>query len=330
MRYFVTGATGFVGGRVVRQLREVGHEVRALVRDPRHAQDLVDLGVEVHPGDIREPITMRKPMEGVDGVFHMAAWYKVGSDEQAYAQSINVSGTRNVLRLMKQLGIPKGVYTSTVAVFSDTHGQLVDERYRYDGPMLSEYERTKHEAHYKVALPMIEEGLPLVIVMPGVVYGPGDRSPIHDAFVQYLRGRLPVAPKGTRFCWAHVDDVARGHVLAMEKGQVGESYILAGEPCGFLEVLELAEGITGIKAPRIHVPAAPLRAVASLMEKVERYVPVPATYRSDSLRSTAGVTYTARADKAHRELGWHSRPLEEGLRETLAHQMSELGLAPPS
>ncbi|MEM9457710.1 MAG: NAD-dependent epimerase/dehydratase family protein [Myxococcota bacterium] len=330
MRYFVTGATGFIGGRVVRQLREVGHEVRALVRDPEHAKDLAQLGVELYPGDIRDPTTMREPMKDVDGVFHLAAWYKVGSDEQAYAHSINVAGTRNVLRLMKTLGISKGVYTSTVAVFSDTQGQMVDEQYRYDGPMLSEYERTKHEAHYKVALPMIEQGLPLVIVMPGVVYGPGDHSPIHDAFVQYLRRRLPVAPKGTRYCWAHVDDVARGHVLAMDKGHTGHSYILAGEPYGLVELLKLAEGITGIKAPRLQVPAAPLRAVASLVERLERYVPVPATYRSDALRSAAGVTYTARADKARRELGWHARPLEDGLRETLTHQMTELGLTPPS
>ncbi|MCB9714578.1 MAG: NAD-dependent epimerase/dehydratase family protein [Myxococcales bacterium] len=330
MRYFVTGATGFIGGRLVRQLREVGHEVRALVRDPGKAQDLVQLGVELHPGDIREISTMRRPMEGVDGVFHVAAWYGLGSDEAAYAHSINVSGTRNVLTLMKELQIPKGVYSSTVAVFSDTHGQLVDESYRYDGPMLSEYERTKHEAHYGVALPMIEDGLPLVIVMPSVVYGPGDSSPMHDAFVQYLRGRLPMVPKGGRYCWAHVEDVARGHVLAMDKGRAGESYILAGEPYGLVEALELAEGITGIKAPRLRVPAAPIKALARVVEKVERYVALPSTYRSESLRGTAGVTYLGRADKARRELGWHARPLEEGLRETLTHDMSALGLAPPS
>jgi nucleoside-diphosphate-sugar epimerase len=315
MRYFVTGATGFIGGRVVRQLREMGHEVRALVRDPGRAQDLAALGIELHSGDIREASTMRGPMDGVDGVFHIAAWYKLGSDEAAYAQSINVGGTRSVLGLMKQLGIPKGVYTSTVAVFSDTHGQLVDERYRYDGPMLSEYERTKHAAHYKVALPMIAAGLPLVIAMPGVVYGPGDRGPLRDAFIQYLQGRLPLVPKGARYCWGHVDDIARGHVLAMEKGEPGQSYILAGEPYGLIEALDLA---------------APIKAVARVIERLERYVPLPATYRAEALRGSAGVTYLARSDRAHRELGWHSRPLEEGLRETLAHEMTALGLSPPS
>ncbi len=329
MRYFVTGATGFIGGRVVRQLREVGHEVRALVRNREQARELAALGVELHSGDIRDKPAMRRPMEGVDGVFHIAAWYKLGSDEAAYAHSINVGGTRNVLELIRELQIPRGVYTSTVAVFSDTHGQLVDESYRYDGPMLSEYERTKHEAHYRVALPMIEQGLPLVVVMPGVVYGPRDRGPLRDAFLQYLKGQLPAAPRGARYCWAHVDDVARGHILAMEKGDVGQSYILAGEPYGFLDALDLAEGITGVRAPRVRLPAAPVKAVASLLERIERYVAIPSTYRAESLRSTAGVTFTARADKAHRELGWNSRPLEEGLRETLTHEMSALGLTPP-
>ena len=313
MRYFVTGATGFVGGRVVRQLREVGHEVRALVRSPVRAGELAALGVELHEGDIRDGASMKAPMEGVDGVFHIAAWYKLGSDEAAYAQSINVAGTRTVLRLMKQLGIPKGVYTSTVAVFSDTHGQLVDEGYRYDGPMLSEYERTKHAAHYEVALPMIEEGLPLVVVMPSVVYGPGDQSPLHDAFIQYLQGRLPAVPKGTRYCWAHVDDIARGHVLAMEKGRPGESYILAGEPYGFIEALELAEGITGVKAPRVHLPAAPVRAVAALVERLERTAAELRSGTLDADRAAALVDDCARiAGEAGAELDRRVRAADQG------------------
>jgi nucleoside-diphosphate-sugar epimerase len=135
---------------------------------------------------------------------------------------------------------------------------------------------------------------------------------------------------GARYCWAHVDDVARGHVLAMDKGRPGESYILAGEPYGLVDALDLAEGITGVPAPRVRLPAAPVKAVAKLVERLERYVPLPATYRSESLRGCAGVTYLARSDKARRELGWTCRPFEEGLRQTLTHEMSALGLVPPS
>src|SRR5690349_23783726 len=127
MKYFVTGASGFIGGQVARQLVAAGHEVVALVRTPGKADDLAKLGVQLHPGDITNKASLRAPMTGVDGVFHIAAWYKIGVRDKRDAEHINVQGTRNVLEMMRDLGIAKGVYTSTVAIFSDTHGQVVDE-----------------------------------------------------------------------------------------------------------------------------------------------------------------------------------------------------------
>ena len=168
-------------------------------------------------------------MQGVDGVFHIAAWYKIGVRDKRDAEPINVQGTRNVLELMKELGVPKGVYTSSTTVNSDTHGRLVDETYRYTGPHLSEYNRTKWAAHYQVAAPMITKGLPLVIVMPSAVYGPGETGIMHDLLVKYLRGKLPMIPEGLANSWVHVDDVAQGHILAMEKGQIGQTYIIGGD-----------------------------------------------------------------------------------------------------
>src|SRR3989449_2994662 len=200
-KYFVTGATGFIGGRVTRQLVDAGHEVVAIARNPERAGDLVSLGVDVHPGDIRDPDSLHGPMAGVDGVFHIAGWYKIGSKDSADGERINVAGTRNVLTAMRDLGIPKGVYTSTLAVFSDTHGELVDETFRSDGPCLTGYDRTKWIAHYEVAEPMIRAGLPLVIVQPGVNYGPGDTSEIRPLIVRYLQRRLRALPKRTAYCW---------------------------------------------------------------------------------------------------------------------------------
>jgi nucleoside-diphosphate-sugar epimerase len=118
---------------------------------------------------------------------------------------------------------------------------MVDENYRYDGPHLSEYDRTKWVAHYEVAEPMIAAGLPLVIVMPGLVYGPGDTSSLRTTLIQYLQRKLPMIPKQSAFSWAHVDDIARGHILAMEKGKVGESYIIAGPTSTLEDALALAE-----------------------------------------------------------------------------------------
>lgn len=324
MRYFVTGATGFIGGVVVRQLVEAGHDVVALVRAPEKAGRLAALGIKLAPGDITDKESMRAAMSGVDGVFHLAAWYQVGVRDHSMAEQINVQGTRNVLELMLELGITKGVYTSTIAVFSDTQGKLVDESYRYEGPHLSEYDRTKWLAHYQVAEPMMKAGLPLVIVQPSVVYGPGDTSPMAETFKQYLRRRLPMLPRGTMFCWAHVDDVARGHLLAMEKGQPGQSYILSGPPHSMIEVFQLAEKITGVKAPRLHVSPGIMRLMSKFMEPVTRVMPLPTMYHPESLRVAAGVTYIASNEKARRELGFTVRPLDQGLRQTLPVMMKEL------
>lgn len=328
MRYFVTGATGFIGGRLVRQLRAAGHEVRALVRTPSKAKDLAGLGISLHSGDITDTESMRAAMRGSDGVFHLAAWYRIGArpSERRVAERINVQGTRNVLELMRELGVPKGVYTSTLAVFGDTEGWVGDESYRHAGPWISEYDRTKWKAHYEVAVPMIQSGLPLVIVQPGVVYGPGDTSVIGDLLRQYLRRRLPIRPHGAAFCWGHVDDTAQGHVLAMDRGRAGESYILAGPPHTLEEALEIAEEITGIRPPWLRPPAMLLRAMAALASAVETVIPLPPTYSGETLRIAAGATYLASSEKAQQELGFMARALEDGLRETLLHEMTTLGM----
>lgn len=326
MRYFVTGATGFVGGRVTRQLLAAGHHVVAVVRSPANAADLAALGVELHQGDVTDKESMRVPMTGADRVFHIAGWYKIGTKDKSDGAKINAEGTRNVLELMHELGIAKGVYTSTLAVFSDTHGQLADETYRYDGPHLSEYDRTKWVAHYEVASPMIAAGLPLVIVQPGLIYGPGDTSSVRTTFIQYLQRKLPLLPTKTAFSWAHVDDVARGHILAMERGKPGESYIIAGPTHTLVEGMSIAERITSIPVPRIRIAPAVMKTMAETMGMVERVLPVPDTYSSEYLRVSAGVTYIGDNAKARRQLGYAPRSLQEGLRETLEHEMRLLGM----
>src|SRR5437879_8684654 len=162
-KYFVTGATGFIGGRVTRRLVDAGHDVVASARSPESARDLESIGVDVRRGDITNPDSLRGPMVGVDGVFHIAGWYKIGSKDPSEGERINVAGTRNVLSAMKELRVPKGVYTSTLAVFSDTHGQLVDETYRHNGRWLTEYDWTKWIAYSEIAERMIRAGLPLAI-----------------------------------------------------------------------------------------------------------------------------------------------------------------------
>lgn len=330
MRYFITGGTGFIGSRIAAQLRATGHDVAAVVRDPERAMALGAMGVSLHKGDITDKESMRRPMAGADGVFHVAGWYKVGARDKSPGMRINVEGTRNVLELMRDLRIPRGVYTSTLAVFSDTHGRMVDESYRYDGPHLSEYDRTKWLAHYEVAEPMIRDGLPLTMVLPGAVYGPGDNSSLGQSFALFLRRRLPLAPMRTRLCWAHVDDVARGHILAMEKGRPGECYIIAGEPHDLVEAYAIASRITGLPQPPLRLPPWGMRGLAVIMAAIGALVPLPMAFAAESLREAAGVTYLGSDGKARRELGYATRSLPDGLAETLPVVAARLGVRLPA
>lgn len=175
---------------------------------------------------------------------------------------------------------------------------------------------------------MIDAGLPLVIVQPGVVYGPGDEGPTRDSLRQFLSGKMPLLPHGTAYCWGHVDDTARGHVLAMQRGAVGQSYIIAGPPHTLIEAMELAAKISGVPAPRLRAPASLLKLMSHLMRPVDALVALPESYTPEFLRIVAGATYIGSNAKAKRELGIEMRSLEAGLPETLEHEMRQLGMTP--
>jgi nucleoside-diphosphate-sugar epimerase len=324
-RYFLTGATGFIGAELTKQLIGRGHQVVALARSPEKAPLLKTLGVELHAGDITDRDSLRAPMQGADGVFHVAAWYKVGVIEPA-AESINVGGTRNVLDTARELNIPRVVYTSTVSVFGDTKGRLVDESHYARGPFLTEYDRTKWIAHYEVALPMARAGLPLVIVMPGLVYGPGDTSAVHTSLAQLLRGRLFMTPSRVAFSWGYIEDIARGLRQAMELGRAGESYLLTGPVHTFQEAMALAARIAGKRPPPLHPPPFVMRMLAHATAFLERF-DIRGPYHAEVLRLMAGTTWIASSAKAERELGFTTRSLDEGLRHTIEHELRRLGMA---
>jgi len=320
--YLLTGATGFVGGVLARQLVAAGHSLRAIVRTPAKAIALRELGVELHLGDVTDKTSMRAPMAGVAGVFHVAGWYKLGvtARDRATAEAINVHGTRNVLELMRELGIPKGVYTSTLAVNSDTHGQLVDETYRFDGRHLSIYDETKARAH-DLANEFVAGGLPLVIVQPGVIYGPGDTSSLKTTLLQFLQRKLPAIPAKTAFCWTHVDDVARGHVLAMQRGQAGRSYFICGPVHTMEEGLEVASDVSGVPMPRIRLQPGMMRALSKVTGLIEKFATLPADYASETLREMAGTTYIGSNARAKTELGWTVRELRDAWAETVRAEL---------
>src|SRR5688572_5176801 len=231
MKVFVTGATGFVTGTVTLQLLARGDQVRALVRDASRGRTLERAGATVVAGDLSDAGSLRRGMEGVDAIVHGAAIYEVGIPplRRPAMYETNVLGTQRVLEAALAAGVRRVVYVSTCAVFGNTRGAIVDETYTRSGPYTSYYEETKVRAH-EIALALAERGLPVSIAQPGGVYGPGDSSALGGLMRTFTQGRLPFVPfPDTGLNFVHVDDVARGIVLVLDRGQAGRSYVLGGE-----------------------------------------------------------------------------------------------------
>jgi len=247
----------------------------------------------------------------------------MGLEFKDQMMAVNAEGTRHVLGTALEVGVPKMVYTSTVGVFGNTHGKIVDETYRVDKQSLkSEYERTKWAAHYEVAVPLQQKGAPLVIVQPGGVTGPGDTSPLNMVYDFYLN-RMPVmmGPQAG-LTVAHVDDIVAGHLLAMEKGHNGESYILAGPSLSYKQMMEMWQSICGVPAPKIWLPGWTADLSASLVAGLEKVFKLKMTLSSEALTTQADYTFYAKADKARRELGWQPRPLEQTFKEVLDDKLA--------
>ena len=310
MHYFVTGATGFVGGYLTSQLLAGGHEVTALVRSREDARDIAEYGVRPHVGTVVDKETMRRGMRGVDGVFHTAG-HRLAFRDRSTMEAVNIGGTRNVFELVKELSIPKCVFTSTLNVFSDTGGRLATEEDRFSGRHLTEYDRVRAEAHFGLALPMMAAGVPIVALLPGMVYGPRDTSPMAQLLTRAMLGKV-FAVTDTTYCWAHVMDVAHAHILAMQFGRPGEAYIVGGPPHSVRDALVIAGDSAGRRRAPIPIPARLAQVGAAVIGTaaavVRRWRPV-----ADRLRVGSGVTYIGDDAKAREELGFAPRDLRTGL-----------------
>jgi nucleoside-diphosphate-sugar epimerase len=320
MRVFVTGGTGFIGGHVVAKLRERGDEVRALVRTPEKGAALAERGCELVPGTLADGQILREAMQGCDAAVHGAAIYEVGIPRSKHGEmyEANVVGTENVLRAALETKLERVVYISTVGAFGNTRGRVVDETYEHAGiEFTSYYEQTKHEAHRLAKRLIAEEGLPCVIVQPGGVYGPRDHSPLGQQMNQFLAGRMPLlAFPELGLNMVHVDDVADGVLLALDKGRPGESYVLGGELTTMRELIETLARVSGRKAPRRALPTPMLKAMTPLGPVIGKVMGQGPNLR-ELISSGDGVTFWAKHDKAMNELGYSPRGLERGLRDML-------------
>ena len=320
MKVFVTGGTGFIGGEVVRQLRERGDEVVCLVRNPEKAERLTALGCQLASGDLSDETAIRGGVEGCDAVVHAAAMYEVGipASKRPVMWEANVAGTERVMKATLEAKVPKVVYVSTVGAFGNTQRRVVDESYEHPGKeFTSYYEETKLEAHRVVKRMISEQGLPAIVVQPGGVYGPGDTSQVADLLEQFLAGKLPLLPfPELGICLTHVEDIAAGILLALDKGKLGETYVLSGPVTTMRDAVETVAGISGRKAPKHALPVPLMRAMIPIGPLVGKLMGQPPNLR-ELISSGDKVTFWASHEKASRELGYAPRGMEEGLRQTL-------------
>jgi nucleoside-diphosphate-sugar epimerase len=320
VKVFVTGATGFIGGEVARQLRQRGDEVVALVRNPAKGTKLTQLGCELVAGDLGDEAALRKGMTGCDAVIHAAAMYEVGipAKQRPAMWEANVAGTERVMEAALEERVPRIVYVSTVGIFGNTHGRIVDETYENpETDFTSYYEETKLEAHKVVDRMIAERGLPAVIVQPGGVYGPGDTSQVADLLEQFFAGRLPLLPfPELGICMTHVEDIAGGILLGLGKGTPGEAYVISGLATTMREAVETVARISGRKAPKRNLPTGLMKAMIPFGPVVGKVMGQPPNLR-ELISSGDNVTFWAGYAKAERELGYSPRGMDEGLRQML-------------
>jgi dihydroflavonol-4-reductase len=314
MRIVLTGGAGFVGSAVARVLRERGDDVVALVRDEKRAGGLRQLGVEVIEDDLSDVDRTIEHFAEADAVIHAAGSYRIGiaRGERGAMWDANVGTTTRVLDAAEAARIPRILYVSTVNVFGNTRGRVVDETYGRDlaDGFLSWYDETKYGAH-EVAEQRIGAGVPIIIVLPSQVYGPGD----HSAFGEQLRlantGRMPYrALDDVGVGLVHVDDLAAGIVAALDGGVVGESYVLSGPVTRLRDAVDIAARIGGHQPARLRLPTLLLRLMAPLGRLIGQ------ANLAEVISSSAGVTYWASHERATRELGFAPREIDQGLRDT--------------
>jgi dihydroflavonol-4-reductase len=319
MRVVITGGAGFIGRAVVERLAARGDQVVALVRDPLRAQHLIRPKVELVQGDLTGPAELAAAFDRADAAIHAAGEYRVGIPQRDHAAmwDANVGTTERVLDAAIQAGVPRILHVSTLNVVGNTRGRLVDETYRRDSTdgYLSWYDETKVRAH-EAAEARIRAGAPILIAMPSQVYGPNDHSSASEQLALAHAGRLRyLALADLGLAWAHVHDVADGIVAALDRGRIGEAYLLAGECRRLDESVAIAARIGGHRPPVLTIPTWMLRASAPLNDAVGGLPGLPDNLR-ETIASGAGVTYWGTHEKAARELGFAPRTLERGIADT--------------
>jgi dihydroflavonol-4-reductase len=309
MKALVTGATGFVGAAVSRALLAARWQVRVLARHGSDRRNLSGLDVQVVQGDLTDLESLAAAAAGCEGLFHVAADYRLGARDPSQLYRNNVEGTRNVLNAARRAGVQRIVYTSSVATVGiPNDGTPGDERTPTAlEAMIGHYKRSKYLAE-EVVREAAQAGASVVIVSPSTPVGPGDvkPTPTGQLVLDAAAGRMP-AYVDTGLNIVHVDDVAAGHLLAYERGLAGERYILGGEDMTLREILALIASLVGRRPPRVRLPYGVVLPIAYLAEGYARLSGRSGRITLEGVRMSRKRMYFSSA-KAERELGYRWRP----------------------
>lgn len=317
MKALVTGANGFTGSHLVRLLFKRGDSVAGLVRSTSNLSRLSDCPIELVYGDITDREALKQAMTGVDVVFHTAAYVELGIVNEAEMERVNVEGTRAVVEVAQLLNVPRMVYCSTIGIFGDTQGKVINETFqRTQTGFSSAYDRTKYEAQQLVDR-AAQQGLSVVSVMPSGIFGSDDPHfmPVLNSFRQ---GRLKVWAGGGRVTGiVHVDDLAEAMILAAEQGKPGDYYIISAGDLTTREMFAIFSQQTGIPAPS-EAPEFLVRMVARVLDRLGRSFSWQPPIDNERVHYVYDRCVRVDGSKARRELGWKPRSPEQVLKELVS------------
>jgi dihydroflavonol-4-reductase len=316
----VTGASGFVGSAVIRHLIQAGHQVRALIRPTSARTNLADLRVEIVEGDLRDAESLIRAMTGIRFVFHVAADYRLWARNPQDIVRTNVEGTRNLMTAALRAGVERTIYTSSVATLkARPDGKASDETFRLEAQSATgAYKYSKVAAERLVETMVAEQNLPAIIVNPSTPIGPGDvrPTPTGRIIVEAAAGRMP-AYVDTGLNLVHVDDVAAGHLAALQSGRIGERYILGGQDVLLGDMLREIARQVGRASPLLRLPRRLIFPIAYGAEAIARFTGREPFVTTTGLRLAKDRMFFTSA-KAERELGYRARPYSEAIAEAIA------------
>jgi len=317
-RVVVTGASGFVGSAVARAAVARGFDVRVTVRSTSPRANVTDIGCEIVEADMRDRASMARAMQGAKYLFHVAADYRLWARDPNEIVRNNLDGTRATMQAALDAGVEKIVYTSSVATLKPVEGASADETSRHDEhTVIGSYKLSKVIAERLVEKMIAEDGLPATIVSPSTPIGPRDirPTPTGRIIVEAATGKIP-AFVDTGLNLVHVDDVAEGHFLALEKGAIGERYILGGEDVALKDMLGVIAELAHRRPPRVRLPRGPLYPLAYAAEAVARFTNKEPFITADALNMSKYRMFFS-SQKAKKALGYVARPYREGIADAM-------------